>query len=133
CLSCHTMQGEGGFVGPDLSQLGTRFSPKDILEHTINPSLVVSDQYAATNFYLKDGSSIVGRLTNEDETTYFVSQNPFAPEMIREIPKSEVTSTKESDVSIMMPGMINRLNPEELKDWMAYLVSGGNPRHEAYQ
>jgi putative heme-binding domain-containing protein len=133
CLSCHTMQGEGGFVGPDLSQLGTRFSPKDILEHTINPSLVISDQYAATNFYLKDGSSIVGRLTNEDETTYYVSQNPFAPEVIREIPKSEVTSTKESDVSIMMPGMINRLNPEELKDLMAYLVSGGNPQHEAYQ
>lgn len=133
CLSCHNMQGEGGIIGPDLTQLGTRFSPKDILEHTINPSLVISDQYAATTFFLNDGSSIVGRLTNEDKTTYYVSQNPFAPQDLREIPKSEVTNTKESDVSIMMPGMINRLNPEELKDLMAYLVSGGNPDHEVYE
>ena len=28
CQSCHTMQGEGGIVGPDLTQLGTRFSKK---------------------------------------------------------------------------------------------------------
>src|SRR5690554_4423329 len=133
CLSCHTMQGEGGIVGPDLTQLGTRFSPRDILEATIDPSAEISDQYAATNIYLKDGSSVVGRINNEDANTYFVSQNPFAPNVIREIPKSEVTDTKVSEVSVMMPGMINRLNPEELKDLMAYLISGGNPNHEVYQ
>jgi cytochrome c1 len=33
----------------------------------------------------------------------------------------------------MLPGMINRLNDEELKDLMAYLISGGNPNHEVYQ
>jgi hypothetical protein len=32
----------------------------------------------------------------------------------------------------MLPGMINRLNEEELKDLMAYLISGGNPDHEVY-
>lgn len=133
CLSCHTMQGEGGIVGPDLTQLGTRFSPQDILVATIDPSAEISDQYAATNIYLKDGSSVVGRIINEDANTYFVSQNPFAPNVIREIPKTEVTDTKVSEVSVMMPGMINRLNPEELKDLMAYLVSGGNPNHEVYQ
>lgn len=133
CLSCHNMQGQGGIVGPDLTQLGTRFSPKDILFHTIDPSAEISDQYAATNFYMKDGGSIVGKIAKEDANTYFVSQNPFAPQDIREIPKSEVTNTKLSDVSVMMPGMINRLNPEELKDLMAYLISGGNPNNEVYQ
>ncbi|HLW21200.1 MAG TPA: c-type cytochrome [Cyclobacteriaceae bacterium] len=133
CLGCHNMRGEGGIAGPDLTQLGTRFSPRDILVHTIDPSAEISDQYAATNFYMNDGSSIIGKLANENETTYFVSQNPFAPQDIREIPKSEVSSTKLSDVSIMMPALINRLNAEELKDLMAYLVSGGNPDHEAFK
>jgi putative heme-binding domain-containing protein len=133
CLSCHSMQGEGGIVGPDLTQLGTRFSTKDILESTINPNAVISDQYAATIFYLKDGTSLMGKLTNEDKNTYFVSQNPFAPDVLKELPKSQVTSKKLSDISIMMPGMINRLNKEELKDLMAYLVSGGNPDHEVYK
>lgn len=133
CLGCHNMQGEGGIAGPELTQLGTRFSPRDILVHTIDPSAEISDQYAATNFYMKDGSSIVGKLANENETSYFVSQNPFAPQDLREIPKSEVSSTKRSDVSIMMPALINRLNPEELKDLMAYLISAGDPDHEALQ
>ncbi|MDO6439768.1 c-type cytochrome [Cyclobacterium sp. 1_MG-2023] len=133
CSSCHAMGGEGGVVGPDLTQLGTRFSPKDILEATINPNDVISDQYAAMVFVMGDKSSVVGRLLREDETTYYVSQNPFSPDMIMEIPKDKVTSTKESEVSVMLPGLVNRLNAEELKDLMAYLVSGGNPNHEVYQ
>ena len=132
CSSCHTMRGEGGNIGPDLTQVGTRFSPKDILEHTIDPNKEVSDQYAATIFSMKDGSSILGRLINEDDGKYFVSQNPFSPQTLREIPKTDVTSTKHSTVSLMLPGLINRLNDEEIKDLIAYMVSAGNKDHEVY-
>jgi hypothetical protein len=82
---------------------------------------------------MKDGSSIVGRLTNEDENKYFVSQNPFAPQTLREIPKKDVSSTKLSRISLMMPGLINRLNSEELKDLLAYLMAGGNKEHDMYK
>jgi putative heme-binding domain-containing protein len=133
CLSCHTMRGEGGAVGPDLTQLGTRFSAKDILDATINPNAVISDQYAATIFYLHDGSSIMGKLANEESDKYIVSQNPFDPNTLREIPKKDVKSKKLSEISIMMPGMINRLNEEELKDLMAYLMAGGNAEHELFK
>ncbi|MDF2157492.1 c-type cytochrome [Algoriphagus sp. CAU 1675] len=133
CQSCHTIQGEGGIIGPDLTQLGTRFSPKDILEATINPSAVISEQYHATVLELKEGGSVVGRITDEDEQNYYVSQNPFSPDVIRTVPKSSVLITKNSDVSIMFPGLINRMNEEELKDLMAYLISAGNPNHAVYQ
>ena len=133
CSSCHTMQSEGGNIGPDLTQLGNRFTTKDMLEAILDPNKVVSDQYAATVFVMKDGSSIVGRLTNEDENKYFVSQNPFAPQTLREISKTDVTSTKLSRVSLMMPGLINRLNNEELKDLLAYLMAGGNKEHDVYK
>jgi putative heme-binding domain-containing protein len=133
CSSCHTMQGEGGNIGPDLTQLGNRFTTKDMLEAILDPNKVVSDQYAATVFVMKDGSSIVGKLTNEDENKYFVSQNPFAPQTLREISKADVTSTKLSRVSLMMPGLINRLNNEELKDLLAYLMAGGNKEHDVYK
>ena len=132
CSSCHTMKGEGGAVGPDLTQLGTRFSSKDMLEAIIHPSKTISDQYAATVFYLKNGSSVLGRLTNEDATKYYISQNPFAPETVRTIAKKDVTKTRISDVSIMLPGMINSLNAEELKDLVAYLMSGGNKDNPVY-
>src|SRR5688572_8697923 len=133
CSSCHTMQGEGGNIGPDLTQVGNRFTAKDMLEAIVDPSKVVSDQYSATVFVMKDGSSVVGRLTNEDEDKYVISQNPFAPQTLREIPKKDVASTKISRVSLMMPGLINRLNNEELKDLLAYLMAGGNKEHQLYK
>jgi hypothetical protein len=33
----------------------------------------------------------------------------------------------------MYPGLINRLNEEELKDLLAYLMAGGNEEHEIYK
>jgi putative heme-binding domain-containing protein len=133
CQSCHTMQGEGGAIGPDLTQLGTRFSPKDILNATINPSETISDQYHATVLELKAGGSIVGKLNDEDDINYYISQNPFAPNDIKAIAKNTVVLKKNAEVSIMMPGLINRLNEEELKDLMAYLISGGNADHAVYK
>jgi putative heme-binding domain-containing protein len=133
CASCHKMNGEGGNVGPDLSQLGNRFTANDILKSIIKPSDEISDQYAATNFYLKDGSAVMGRLIKQDDDKYYVSQNPFAPDELTEISKNKVVSTKLSKVSVMLPGMINRLNPDELKDLMAYLMSGGNKDNKVFK
>ncbi|CAL1519804.1 c-type cytochrome [Chitinophaga sp. MM2321] len=132
CGSCHGMQGEGGVAGPDLTQLGTRFSTKDILEAIIDPSKTISDQYGATVFALKDGGSIVGRLVSQDKDKYIISQNPFAPQTHRELLKKDVTGTKVSTVSVMLPGLINRLNEDELKDLIAYLKSGGNKQDSVF-
>lgn len=133
CQSCHTMQGAGGVIGPDLSQLGTRFSAKDILVATLDPNATISDQYHATVLELKAGGSLVGKITDEDGEHYYLSQNPFAPADIKKVPKNTVSRKKNSDVSIMMPGLVNRLNEEELKDLMAYLISGGNANHAVYK
>lgn len=126
CSSCHSMKGEGGVAGPDLTQLGTRFSYKDMLESIIEPNKTISDQYGSTVFYLKEGGSVVGRTISQDDSRYVISQNPFDPKTTREIAKKDVIRTRVSEVSPMLPGMINRLNPEELKDLLAFLKSGGN-------
>ena len=132
CVTCHSMRGEGENIGPDLTQLGTRFSPEDMLRAIIDPSDVISDQYNSTVFVLKDGNSIIGRLISEDEDVYKISQNPYAPDIIRKIPKEQVVDTKMSDISLMPPGTINRLGPEEVKDLLAYLISGGNSENSIF-
>lgn len=132
CKQCHSMRGEGGNIGPDLTQLGTRFSTKDMLEAIIHPSKAVSDQYAATEFTMKNGETIVGRIASEDGSAYQISQNPFAPDYLRKLPKKDVVSSSTSGVSIMVPGLINALNEEELKDLLAYLMAGGNEKAEVF-
>lgn len=132
CSRCHAVKGEGGNIGPDLTQLGTRFSVKDMVEAILDPNKAISDQYAATQFSLKNGGSVVGRLTNEDKNFYYISQNPFAPEDIMKVAKKNVKSSKYSSASIMFPNLINSLNEDELKDLMAYLMSGGNENNAMF-
>lgn len=133
CESCHTMKGKGGSMGPDLSQLGTRFTPKDILESIIEPNKVISDQYESKVFLMKDGTNVLGRLKDQNETHYIISQNPYAPLVVKEIAKKDVVSTKVSVISIMPPGSINVLSEDELKDLMAYLISGANEKSDLYK
>ncbi|MGO1520335.1 MAG: c-type cytochrome [Sphingobacterium sp.] len=132
CGSCHTMKGEGGSVGPDLTQLGTRFSARDMLEALIEPSNVISDQYESKVFHMKDGAKQLGRLMGETENEYVISQNPYAPHLTVELPKKDVQEIRISEVSIMPPGTLNVLSPEELNDIMSYLMAGGNEENEIY-
>ncbi|MDT7830522.1 c-type cytochrome [Pricia sp. S334] len=132
CITCHAMRGEGENIGPDLTQLGTRFTPEDMMEAIIEPNKTISDQYNSTEFSLKNGQTVVGRLISEDDGNYIISQNPYAPELTRKIPKSEVIDQQMSTVSLMPPGLINRLNANEVRDLLAYLKAGGNPDNPIY-
>jgi putative heme-binding domain-containing protein len=133
CSRCHTIQGEGSDIGPDLTQLANRFSTKDILEAIITPDKAISDQYASTIYTLKSGESVLGRQMNEDANFYYIAQNPFDQKTIRKVAKKLVASTKISPVSIMLPGLINGLNPSELRDLVAYLSSGGSKNSPIYK
>jgi cytochrome c1 len=81
---------------------------------------------------MKTGGSVLGRLIRQDNTKYYIAQNPFDMQQVRELLKKDVARTRVSEVSPMLPGMINGLNPEELRDLVAYLKSGGNPNHPVY-
>ncbi|NBT08481.1 MAG: heme-binding protein, partial [Chitinophagia bacterium] len=116
----------------NLTQVGTRFSYKDMLTAIIEPNKSISDQFGSTVFYLKKGGSIVGKLISEDGSKYVIAQNPFAMQNTKEVLKNEVTRTRVSEISPMLPGLINSLNAEELKDLLAYLKSGGNPKDKMF-
>src|SRR5204862_2921802 len=64
CFACHRFNNEGGGTGPDLTQVVTRFGARDLLESIIEPSKVISDQYAAIVVTLTDGRTISGRIVN---------------------------------------------------------------------
>jgi hypothetical protein len=49
------------------------------------------------------------------------------------VPRSQVASIQRTQVSVMPPGLINSLSDEELRDFMAYLQSGGNREHRFFQ
>lgn len=127
CVICHKLGSEGSSgVGPDLTGAGGRYSIRDLLENIIDPSAVISDQFGTEQIERAEGDPLVGRVVGEEDGELLVMANPFAPDDKTKVKASAVKSRKPFNVSMMPPGLINSLNEDELKDLLAFILSGGN-------
>jgi putative heme-binding domain-containing protein len=123
CASCHHFGTEGGNIGPDLTGVGGRFQPRDILEAIIDPSKAISEQYASFVFTMKDGQMAVGQVANETNFYYDIIEDPIRGAH-RQVGKSNLAKKEVNPVSLMPPGLINVLTKDEVLDLLAYLTSG---------
>jgi len=133
CVACHRFGNEGGGVGPDLTNLAKRSDYKSILESTIHPNMVVSEQFEQHELKMKDGSITMGRVVTEEDGEYGLVQSGLQPLNLTKIKKSKVASKNGSSISMMPGGLINSMNAEELKDLIAYFVSAGDRKHKVFR
>jgi putative heme-binding domain-containing protein len=133
CFGCHRFANEGGALGPDLTVLSGRYSPRDFLEKILNPSKAISDQYAATVFTLKDGRVIVGRVVNLQGDGMSIQTDMLAPAKLTRVSVSNVESQRLSDVSLMPTGLLDSFQADEILDLMAYVLSRGERNHEMFR
>ncbi len=127
CFACHRFNNEGGAVGPDLTSVAGKYSPRDLLEHILEPNKEISDQYGSTVFTKKDGTTVTGRIANMKEDTMMVCTNMMDPNNFTNVNVKDVVKTEESKVSMMPPGLLYMLKEDDILDLMAYLLSKGNP------
>ena len=133
CVACHRFGDEGGGVGPDLTNLAKRMDYKAILESTIHPNMVVSNQFEQHELTMKDGSLMIGKIVSEEDGYYSLVQSGLQPLTLTKVEKSKVASKKGSKLSMMPGGLINSMNAEELKDLFAYFVSTGDRKHKIFR
>jgi putative heme-binding domain-containing protein len=126
CVACHRLNNEGGGIGPDISGAGGRYSIRDLLENIIEPSLVISDQFGTEQIERAEGDPIIGRVVGEENGELLIMANPFMPDEKTRVKADTVKARKTFPLSMMPPGLINSLNEQELKDLLAYILSGGN-------
>ncbi|AMV17005.1 family 16 glycoside hydrolase [Planctomyces sp. SH-PL14] len=126
CFGCHRFSDEGGSVGPDLTGLAGRFSRRDILESVMEPSKVISDQYAAVQIVTLDGKVVVGRIMNLAGDVLQINTNMLDPSAITPVDRKTIDEMEISKTSMMPTGLLNSCNEEELLDLMAYLLSRGD-------
>jgi putative heme-binding domain-containing protein len=132
CINCHHFGGDGGNIGPDLTGAGSRYSLRDLVENIVEPSKVISDQYGTEQIELKDGSTVIGRVTVEENGKLFVMTSAFAPDVLTPVSSADVQGRKPFNVSMMPPALINGMNKDEVLDLFAYLLSAGNPTDKAF-
>lgn len=132
CFACHRYDNEGGGFGPDLTSLAGRFNVRDLLESVIEPSKVISDQYAATVFATTDGRVIVGRVINLAGDTMMINTDMLNPDLMVRVDQRQVESQKPSPVSMMPTGLFDTFKDDEILDLMAYLLSRGDRGHKMF-
>ncbi len=133
CFKCHRFAGDGGIVGPELTAVGRRYNARTMLESLIEPSRVVSDQYEARVFVLKNGTQVTGRVVNLNGNSLLVSENMLDPGKLTAVDRDEIDQSSVSRTSLMPAGLLNTLSKDEVLDLVAYLQSGGDPDAAAFK
>ncbi len=128
CFACHRFANEGGAMGPDLTGVGRRFSPVDLLESILEPSRAISDLYGNTIMNTVDGDSVVGRIVYLGEDSVQVNLNMFNPGETVKLDRKNIASMERSKISPMPTGLLDVLDEGEILDLMAYILSGGGRR-----
>ena len=122
CVACHSVNGQGGNIGPDLSALGTAQPLDFIIGAILDPQKEIKEGYMSVSLLTTDGEELQGyvrRETADDLTIRDVLQNRD----IR-IPRSRIKEKRQNG-SVMPSGLADSLSRNEFADLLAYLAQLG--------
>ena len=123
CAPCHRLGSEGGFVGPDLTAVSSRFDRRALLESILEPSRVIAENYRSVTVTLKSGAIYDGRIVSEDAKAIVLAINPVDPDQRRRLAKTDLASQRASEVSPMPAGLLDTRTRDEILDLLAWIES----------
>ena len=117
CASCHMIDGEGGQHGPNLSTIGDRRSPDQLLSDLVDPDERVEPRWWTMRVTHRDGTRVEGLRMNEG--TYSVRILDADDNMWSFLKQDLLMSARIETSS--MPAYRGSLTDDELEDLVAYL------------
>jgi hypothetical protein len=124
CSRCHRVGREGKAIGPDLTFVGRRFSPRDLLESILTPSRSVAENFQLDSIVTQSGEIHVGRILIEGDyrsQKVRIQTDPLKSDSVVEIDKSEIEAHKQLERSPMPDGLLDVFSRDEIRDLIAYL------------
>ena len=120
CVNCHSVRGEGGIAGPDLSGIGESRSAAFLRESIVNPGAAVPEGYLLVTVVSRSGQRVTGERLNEDSFSIQIRDiagrtYSFWRKDLAEVDRQRGKSP--------MPSYEGQLTDTELTDLVAYLAS----------
>ncbi len=119
CSACHQVRGEGGVVGPDLTNLVHR-DYASVLKDILEPSAAINPDRIAYAVTLKSGAELTGMILEEGPETLVLADAAGGK---RAIPRAEIAGRKASAVSLMPAGLWQNLDAQQQRDLMTFLLT----------
>ena len=128
CVKCHAMQGKGGTIGPDLSNVGAEMTLKH-LRDSLTTDTPIAAGYKPVTVVLTNGQTVKGIAKNEDA---FSLQLLDYDNHLHLIDKAEVQKEDADAKSLMPHNYDKQLSKDEFQDLLAMLAKqtrdGGQKR-----
>lgn len=119
CASCHIVNGRGGLLGPDLTEIGLRRSLKFLRDSIVDPSAYINPEYRSVTVVPRSGTRVRGVVLNEDD---YSIQLRDTREQLRSYLKSDLKEVQQEKESLM-PSYKSILSETEINDLVARLNS----------
>ena len=127
CLGCHKMNGEGGDVGPELTDVLKRLQNDHVgvLREILEPSYRIDSKYAVKIVVDIQGRTTSGIVTAEDSTAIAILVNPEAPDptVIR---KDNIDEIIPSTTSMMPKSLLDKFTYDEIMEILSYITKTGH-------
>jgi putative heme-binding domain-containing protein len=123
CSRCHTVGLNGGFSGPDLSNIGSLRSLPQLETALTDPSADVAPDFWTVRAKTKAGQDVTGMRLNEDMDTIQI-RDP--QNRLRTLQRSDLASSQIVRTS-PMPSFKDKLSADDVKNLISYLASLRTP------
>ncbi|TWT38863.1 plastocyanin/azurin family copper-binding protein [Blastopirellula retiformator] len=122
CVSCHKIAGHGGAIGPDLSDVGKRLTPQQIVEAIYWPGRTVPPEFNTWLFQRTDGQVLKGYKRNETADALEI----FDPTTQKGTKVAFDDLAAEKPFGSLMPaGVANSMTDAERRDLVRFLTALG--------
>jgi len=118
CSSCHKLGDVGHTLGPDLASVRAG-GKESILTSLLDPNRAVAPNYLSYEIELRDGSTLLGLMTDETGNSVVVSQaNGLQTTVLR----SSITRLRSQGLSAMPEGLAVGLSQQQMADLLEYVM-----------
>jgi putative heme-binding domain-containing protein len=118
CVSCHMFRGEGGFLGPDLSDAGVHMTLGQMRESLLQPDKRIADGFQGITVVTQTGERIQGIAKNQDNYSVQLMDKQGHLHLLA---KADLKTIEVSDHSLMPNDFGTRLSPAETQNILSYL------------
>jgi putative heme-binding domain-containing protein len=120
CAACHKVHGQGGELGPDLSQIGGKFDRTHLIEAILDPSAEITQGYHVTIIETRSGRVVSGIVKSESPSAVTLLDGEGKSITVA---RGAIESREVSKVSLMPEGLADYMTQAEFTDLIAYLAS----------
>ncbi|OYP30420.1 c-type cytochrome [Rhodopirellula sp. MGV] len=124
CVGCHKVNESGGAVGPDLTDVYTRWKSdhQSVLREILEPSHKIDSKYATQTVLTTDGKTYSGIVLDDGDEILTLINSPDAKEPIV-IRQEDIELIKRSATSMMPKALLDQYTKDEILELLTYLES----------